>query len=129
MSHKNQKSKYISLKKKKTRGKRSIPEDEEEEEQVTETFFWAHFLLEEAMEPRGVAQVELAPDCTNKLEDFHPRELFTLQITKFQFDRNWGAPRRTQIPNSERERERELAWLEQINPFRIERERETDNCM
>lgn len=58
------------------------------------------------MERRRVAQVELAPDCTNKLEDFHPRELFTLQITKFQFDRKWDAPRRMQIPNSERERER-----------------------
>lgn len=64
-------------------GRKSIPDDEEEEEQVTETVL----RLEESENPVEV-EVEVAPNCTHKLEDFHPRELHTLQIHSFSVRRN-----------------------------------------
>lgn len=42
------------------------------------------FRLEESENPVEV-EVEAAPNCTHKLEDFHPRELHTLQIHNFSF--------------------------------------------
>ena len=41
--------------------------------------------MEGAENPVRAVEVEVAPDRTNKLDDFHPRELFTLHIPNFSF--------------------------------------------